>query len=146
MWASNTPCSHFAFMLDTKIVFQSTFSKGVHLSWLQNFLSINTVVHRIDLSLPLETEEKIYLCMIGREGKPYDFVSLIYLSYRFLKHKLFNTPLPSRNKLANSHADVCVELASCLEIIGVAMPSLDTVTPESLYLYLKDKLNDFSKP
>lgn len=140
MWASNADCSHFGFVLDSRLVFQSTFSKGVHLAWLPNFLQINTVVHRIDLNIDQAAEERIYLKLIEADDRPYDWTALIYLAYRFLLHKVVLEPLPTKNKLGSTRADMCIELARALEAIGVVVPSLDTATPQSLYLYLKDKL------
>ena len=140
MWASNTDCSHFSFVLDSRLVFQSTFSKGVHLSWLHNFLMINTVVHRLDIKLSAEREELIYQRLIAADDRPYDFMALIYLAYRFLLHKVILEPLPTKNKLGSTRADMCIELAKALEVIGVTVPNLDVATPQSLYLFLKDRL------
>jgi len=140
MWSTGTDCSHFAFVLDSRLVFQSTFTKGVHLSWLHNFLHINTVVHRIDLNIDAAAEERIYLKLIDAEDRPYDFMALLYLGWRYLLHKIILEPLPDKNRLAVNRADMCIELAKALEAIGLTMPILDTATPQSLYLYLKDKL------
>lgn len=140
MWATNAQCSHFGLVLDSRLVFQSTLSKGVHLSWLYNFLHVNTVVYRIDLKITAEDEEKIYQRLIQAEDRPYDWMALIYLAYRYLLHKAWHEPLPTRNKLGSPRADICIELAKALEVIGVPMPSLDTATPQSLYYYLRDKL------
>jgi hypothetical protein len=139
-WCTNTPSSHFAIVLDSRLVFQSTLSKGVHLSWLHNFLYINTIVHRIDLKATPVQEEAIYQRMIDLEDRPYDYPALIYMGYRYLLYKVMRTPLPVKNRLGSPRADICIELAKVLEVIGVRMPSLDTATPESLYYYIKDKL------
>jgi hypothetical protein len=98
------------------------------------------VVHRIDLKIDANAEELIYQRLIDAEDRQYDFMALLYMSYRYLLYKIVRTPLPTRNKLSSTHHDMCIELAKALEVIGVPMPSLDTATPQSLYLYLKDKI------
>ena len=138
-WATGAAASHVAFVLDSRLVMHSTFSKGVHLQWLQNFLKGRDIIYRIDfISMPLKLEEAVYLELISTESRNYDFGAFIYLSYRYVLHKWFKRPLPKTNNMASSNADICLELLSALNAAGIELPRLDTSHPEDIYWYLKE--------
>lgn len=138
-WCTGSSSSHMAWIMDSRIVFHSTFSRGVHLTWLHNFLNINQVVHRIDFDLTLPDEESIYQSLIYLESRGYDYGAFFYLGFMYLKYKIFGTPLPPKNKWSSSNRYICLEMAKSLKVIGLEIPYLDSTDPEGLYKYIKDK-------
>lgn len=143
-WCTGSNSSHMAWVMDNRIVFHSTFSRGVHLLWLHNFLSINQCTNRLDFNLPLDSEERLYSALIRLESKGYDYGAFIYLGFRYLLYGVFKTPLPDSNKWSSSNRFICLELAKALEVIGFYVPPLDTTDPEGLYKYIKDNYGHIS--
>lgn len=133
--------SHFAIVMDERIVFHSNFY-GAHLDWYSKFLKHAEVIFQINLTLTLELEEALYLEMVEKfDGEPYDWGALLFLWYSLIRLKLFGIPIPRKNPLSSDRANICVELAECLEVIGIELPPLDTVLPERLYYLVKEQFN-----
>lgn len=137
-WFSREDVSHFAIVIDRRYVFHSNFY-GAHLKWLSTFVKHSEVIHMLDMHLTPEQEEAIYLCLINKfDEQPYDWGAFIYLCWNMLLYRVTGRSLPIRNLWASGKGLMCTELASCLEVVGIQLPELDTVLPGRLYSLLKD--------
>ena len=93
-WALNSDCSHFAILMDRKIVFHSNFA-GAHIEPIQSFLKMNHIIHRFQFNtLPtLQQEDELWLRLIDMNyGKPYDFGAMLFLGLNLIGKKLVNLP------------------------------------------------------
>jgi hypothetical protein len=139
-WAFNEPVSHFAVVMDGKIVFHSNLL-GAHLNWWSNFSKHCEVVLRKDLDLTLIQEESVYQSLIQIEGKPYDWSAFFYFIYRGLLLRLFKIPIPETNIQKNDGGFLCVEIAKCFEGIVTLPKDLSIVTPYKLWKASFDYVN-----
>lgn len=140
-WGTGEPVSHFAIQLDKKLVFHSNFH-GAHLKWLSTFLKRNEIVYQLDLAISPEQEELIYQRLINQfDEQPYDWGALAFWFVSLLRHKITGAALPERNLWGSSRGFLCVELAQCLDVLGIDLTKLDITLPERLYFILKEKLN-----
>lgn len=139
--------SHFAIVLDNRIVFHSTLP-GAKLQWLSGFMSTHgsEIVYRMDLNLELAQEELVYRELITNFGdEPYDYGALAFALISLIKYRYLKLPLPAKNLWGSKKAHWCLELAKCLEVLGVKLPELDVISPEKLYFYLLDSMKNFIK-
>lgn len=132
-------CSHFAIVIDQRYVFHSNFY-GTNLQWRATFELGCEVVHRLDIPLSKEVEENLYQRLLRCDGRPYDWGAFFYLAFALLKYRIFKYPVPRTNPWSSNKNLMCVELASCLNVIGVRLPDLDTVFPERLYYLIKEQV------
>lgn len=137
-WIFGEPCSHFAYLLDEKLVFHSNLV-GVHLTWFDWFKDKNELVHRVDLDLTLPEQEELYLKILKlfRSGK-YDYGAMFYFGISGLLHKIFGRTMPSKNAWGSENAWMCEELFLPLSEQIQLPASLDIITPERLYLLVVD--------
>lgn len=134
--AMGSVCSHFAIIIDEKVVFHSNF-KGAHVEFIQTFEKQSRIVYQIDLLLTFAEEELIYEECIKYDGDSYDWGAFAYLIYSYLKKKLFKSPMPTENPWGHKGWLMCVELANVLNVIGINIPHLDAFEPEKLYSNLR---------
>lgn len=139
-WLTKERVSHFAFVLDNKIVFHSNFV-GANLNWFKAFSKSAETVYRIDLDwLSKDQEDSIYNELYRKfDGDGWDFGAALYLIFWRITHPGPLT-LPTRNLWSSSRHALCIELAEVLKVIGVTLPSLDTLLPERLYFEVKPQL------
>jgi len=137
--ATHSVCSHFAIVIDNRIVFHSNF-KGAHVEFLPSFLKHNTICYQLDLLLTPQQEEDIYQECLKYDGKPYDFGAFFYLIWCFIKNKLFKTPFAKQNLWSDRDYVMCVELAKILQVIGIDIKDLDLYLPQNLYSNLRLKI------
>lgn len=132
--------SHFAWILDDKLAFQSNFA-GVHPIWVNRFLNENAIVWRIDLDkLSLPDEEKLYLEILKHDGQKYDYGAFAYQGLAWAGYRLGLTKPATVNKWGSKHRQLCLELATALEIFDIFVPNLDAMVPDALYHYLSGAL------
>lgn len=137
-WGLNEPVSHMAIVFDNRIVFHSNF-KGIHIEWFETFKKTNVIVYEIEFNLTLEQEEQIYKEIITKnDGKSYDYAGLLYLTYKGIMHKMFNTALPSTNKWASKNQFFCIEILSLFKQIEIDT-NIEVSTPYQVYKLLKEK-------
>jgi hypothetical protein len=137
-------CSHFAFVFETRgagIMFESNLI-GTHPSFFKNSLKSHTIVHEIEIPLDMNTEDLIWdACVENFDGKPYDFLGIVYLGWRKLLLRFLGKPLPEKNKWSREGALFCDELYSILNIIP-EFPFLPVMngmqTPHDIWDKLKD--------
>lgn len=135
--------SHMAIVIDNKIVFHSNFY-GAHLKWLTSFLKRSEVVYELSLDLTFDEEERIYQRLIHQfDEQPYDWGAIAYWFYAMLRHRITGWALPKSNPWGSDRGFLCVELAECLDVLGLDLSDLDMVTPEALYFTLKEALDAY---
>ncbi len=139
-WGLNEPVSHFAIILDDKIVFQSNFF-GTRLCWKKKFLNHSTIVFKKELSLSSEQEEAVYNELVLLDGHPYDFLALFYFIWRGFLWRFLGLQFPKSNLLGQKTAFLCTELAKSLtSALKIELPdNLDMLSPYRLYLLFENE-------
>lgn len=144
-WALNSDCSHFAILMDRKIVFHSNFT-GVHIEPIQSFLKMNHIIHRLQLNtLPtLQQEDELWLRLIDiNYGKSYDVGAMLFLGFNLIAHKLVNWPISKNNLWQTKEAFICTEILESLSGLKLGsatfpdMGRVDMRKPHDLYLEIK---------
>lgn len=146
MWAFDEPCAHFAVEFDNKFILHSNML-GFHPVWSKNWHEHNTVVHSIEVDLPLEKEEQVFQALLdANNGKPYDFLAVSFFAWRALLWKCFRIPLP-RNGPNWDHGILCTEVYGLLptSIVPSFQIRLSIITPETLFQIINHKLNVMDK-
>lgn len=147
-WGLDEPVSHFAIVFDDRLVFHSNLF-GVHLEWFNTFKKHQEIVFQINVSLPLEKEERVYLDILGQhDSKPYDYLAFIYFMWCGFLRKFFNKEMPKRSQLNNTGAYLCTELAFViLNLLKLEEKDLDLsiTSPFQLYLLCKRVNYDSTK-
>lgn len=149
-WAFNEDVSHFAIILDERIVFHSNLL-GVHLQWFETFKKSSEVVYSLSLKTSEEKENEVYFELIKHDKRPYDWGAFVYLAWRGFLFRFFSKPIPTgKNPLGSDRLDLCLELASALKPVLNIRDNLDMVTPFKLYTILKPQVEscyaDVSNP
>lgn len=106
--------SHFAIVFDDRWVFHSRMSQGVHVEPYYHFKKKNTVL----CSLKRETctmgeiECQLLQDQLVRKayGRKYDKWAIAYFIWRIILKKLFNRPIPDKNKWESKNKWFCNEL------------------------------------
>lgn len=127
-------CSHFAFVFETKaagLMFQSDLL-GTAPAFYETALKTHTVVHQFDLPLPPEQEDAAWDLIVSKyDGKPYNYMGILYLGWRFLLKRAFGLALPLVNRWATPGTYFCDQLYDVLnQLPGVpkinVMSGMDT--------------------
>lgn len=133
------PVSHVAFSFDDKFVIHSNLL-GVHLQWHKSFLSSCQVVAYAQYDFCLPDEEEIFQGILDAyDGSAYDFGALLYFSKRMLEYRLFDRPLPPKNKWGSDRAFLCTGVFGKIpdrlrkQIILEDFPDYDIVTPWTIF-------------
>jgi len=101
--------SHFFIMFFGFLVIDSTFSKGLAARNIDNFKKDNEIVKLYDFSS--NVSDDIYFYEVSeRLGRKYDFIGILYIGWRIFLKKIFNTPIPKKNKLERKDKDFCTEV------------------------------------
>jgi hypothetical protein len=147
-WGLDEPVSHFAIVFDGRIVFHSNLF-GVHLKWFDTFKKSQEIVFSIDIKLPLEQEEQVYLDIIGtQDGQSYDYCAFFYFMWRGFLRKFFGIPMPLKSFANQKKAFLCTELAfAILNLLKLNEKDLDLsiTSPFQLYLLCKRVNHDSTK-
>ena len=116
-WGLSTDCSHFLIVFNSPaggLCFHSNLL-GTHPKFWKNTKKQLSVVHEIDLDLPIEVEDRVWDIVVDRyDGKGYDFKAFAYLGWRIILKKLFNKPMPVKNKWAEDQKFLCDEIYAAL--------------------------------
>jgi hypothetical protein len=147
-WGLDEPVSHFAIVFDDRLVFHSNLI-GVHLKWYETFKKSQEIVFSIDIKLPLEQEERVYLDVIGtHDGRPYDYKAFFYFMWRGFLRKFFGNEMPKTSSMNENKAFLCTELAfALLNLLKLNEKELDLsiTSPFQLYLLCKRVNYDSTK-
>lgn len=125
-WATEESVSHCAVQIAGYVI-HSTFADGVHVTTLNDFLSVNTVVD--DLIVPRAHHKSIYQNLLAENGHSYDFLAFAWLGMSLVWKKLSGHLIPGPNRWASRKAFLCTEVIT--EAVFGEQDS--SSTPEALY-------------
>lgn len=128
---SDTP-SHVAFLFFNTIVVDSDLISGVKESTFEDLQKKYKIVKTF--ILPVTPEESYRYLELARNkiiGSKYDWPAIIYFSWRVALKKLFNIPIPDKNKLAVPNMHFCTEVYNI-----IAGGDHGMVSPNDLMLYM----------
>lgn len=129
--------SHVALLVNERWVFESVLESGVRVLTYKKWLSINQELVKIPChegTMPFEHVKQEYKKI---KDKKYDWLGVIYLGYRVFLNKLFNAPIPNKNKWENKDKYFCCEAISQLTHV----PYYAMRTPVDLMLHIIEKQN-----
>lgn len=151
-WGLNSDCSHFALCFDegsadkepdTGIVFHS-YGKGTQLGWLRSFLQHVTVVHCLELRVPLtlEEEEAVYKAILSTEAdRYYDYPALLWFSWRVLLWKVLRLKVEGVNRWQTTSNRLCTGIIPAvqraLQLGPVTLESTQLMSPHAIFESLK---------
>lgn len=137
------PCSHFSFVFESQsqgLLFQSNllgtgvefFSKAKK-SWGY------TIVHEIDLPMPVEEEDRAWDIIVNQYSDTnYNFLGAIYLGWRCILKRIFKTMLPIENKWNQNNSVFCDQIYTILNLLNdPRLPKINVMsgmdTPETVW-------------
>lgn len=122
---SLAPVSHFIIVFDDKLVFESTLSRGLHVTTLSE---AHDPIISFEFVPPLSSKVKglIYEKALELSGNSYDLSSMLYISWRMFLKKFFNKEIPKKNSTEINDQYFCVEV---IEIINGAFKALGLQCP-----------------
>lgn len=139
-----TDCSHFALVFNSPaggLMFESNLL-GTHPKFFKTALKHMTIVHEIDVLLPVEIENQIWDIVVDRyDDEPYNFKGFLYFCWRGFLKRFLGIPFPMKGLYDRSNGDLCVEVYKALTDAGV-MPDLNIdlsiTSPHDLFLKLRE--------
>ena len=138
------PSSHFSFVFESAakgLMFESNLL-GTHPAFLQTSLKTHTIVHEKNIPMTVEREDLIWDLVVQKyDGKGYDFLGALYLGLCKLGQRLFNFPMPTKNKWGQPDKFFCNEVYDVFNQIP-GMPTIDVMsgmdTPEDVWKHLEN--------
>lgn len=131
-YVTGEACSHVALRLDSHLVIHAKFS-GVDVDLWETFKRDYEVVHTLEPTGQVNTEQIIAKLALNYEGSHYDYLGFFYLGLYLLAKRLgISSIFGQNNKWAKGPNYMCTELVG--ELVDGEKNSL--LTPEQL----KDKL------
>lgn len=125
-WGLDVDCSHFLIVFESPsggLCFESNLL-GTHPRFWKNDQKNLTVVHQIDVAIPIEVEDRVWDVVVDKyDGKSYDYGAFAYFCWRAILKKVFKIPMPAKNKWAKTGAYLCDEVYMSLVDAGV-LPDL----------------------
>lgn len=149
-WGLDVDCSHFILVFESPgggLCFESNLL-GTHPKFWKNDQKTLTIVHELDVKLPVETENKVWDVVVDKyDGKPYDYGAFVYFAWRAILKKIFKIPMPAKNKLEKSGTYLCDEVYQALVDAG-ALPDLGIdiamSSPHDVFVKLSEHLKQVS--
>ena len=112
--------SHVAILINEKWVFESTLESGVNRMSYKKWKEKNEEVAKIKCTQDRTLEEVIgYFREI--KDKKYDYMAIIYFSWRVILLHLLNLQIPAKNKLNNPNRFFCTEVVGKMTNIDCQM-------------------------
>ena len=106
--------SHIAVLLDGTMVVESTFTTGVRIIPYSHWVKKNEELYRI----PCIEEHRDGQDTLNKAfvlwGKGYDWIGILFFTWRFLGLLLLKRPLPAKNHWQSSKRYFCCEYAGSL--------------------------------
>lgn len=113
-WGLDEPVSHFSLVFDQRFVISSNLL-GVHLSWYKTLCQNSVSYYEIDMPLPLEKEEEVYLAIMnGFDGSNYDYDLFLKFIEAGIKKKLFKKPIDLSKSSTQNNKFLCTEIIQLL--------------------------------
>lgn len=143
-WGVKTKSSHFLSVFDKRLVLHSALF-GVDLKWYKNYLLHNEIVESVEIEIPSELEERIYISFLDAEdGKGYDYPALAYWFYRGFLNRYFGVAIPQRNAWSSNRLLLCLAIYSKLpyEVTGEKIDDdeLEMMTTDQLMGIIKARI------
>lgn len=127
--------SHYFMIFFRKIVLESRLESGVRITYWGAFLKKNTIIKLFVPAGEAEKREKrgrmFSRILENTYGKAYDFMAVLYYSYRILLKKWFGKKMPKKNKWNHEDKFFCDEIYS--EVSGEDM---SMKSPNDLMKYM----------
>lgn len=106
--------SHVAVLLNDTFVIESVFGKGVRLIPYSQWKKKNIELYKIPCTHEYRSSAEIFSHLFEVWGKPYDWLGILYFSYRFIRKIYFKKELGNVNKWERSTHFFCIEFAARL--------------------------------
>lgn len=129
--------SHVAILIQERWVIESTMESGVRVIPYQDWLKINIEINKIKCTKQW-TMEQIKSIYKPLKGLKYDYMGIIYFSYRIFLNRVFSMPIPQQNYYNHDDMFFCSEMVS--KMTGV---SYEMVAPVQLMVKIENKLGEF---
>lgn len=127
--------SHVSLLVNNWLILESTLTSGVRIIPLEAWKkSGNTIIYSVKCIKKREWEDLIK-SVFKLYGRKYDYLGILYFSYRIILQKFLNIPLPTKNKLESPNKYFCVEL-----IEQVTKEDYEMTSPVQLMLSLAKNL------
>lgn len=110
--------SHVAILLNETIIIESTLTTGVRMLPYNKWKQINEELYKIDRT---GKGECVKCLLFEVWGKKYDWFGILYFTYQMIKHLIFKSNLPDKNKWEREEYFFCTEFAARLEGYNYSM-------------------------
>lgn len=110
--------SHVGILIDNTFVIEAVIPSGIRIIPYKKWQDINIQLYKIPSKNQAENLNDL---LFEIWGKKYDFLGILYFGYEMLKHKLFKTQLPHKNKWERENYFFCTEFAARLEGYNYSM-------------------------
>lgn len=88
---------------------------GTHPKFFKTALKHMSVVHQIELDIPIEEENAIWDFVVDQvDGLSYNYLGFLYFCYRAFLKRAFRIPLPSSNPWSQEGTYLCPEVLRAL--------------------------------
>jgi hypothetical protein len=105
--------SHVAVLIDETYVIESTMTTGVRVIPYNKWQEKNEELYKIPcIQNKRLLVEKTKMVLFEVWGKKYDYVGIIYFTYCMIKHLVFKSCLPDKNKFERENYYFCTEFAA----------------------------------
>lgn len=128
--------SHVSILINDCMIIESTLTTGVRIipyyAWM---LSGNNVEHKITCTNHREWDE-VMQSVLRLWGRKYDYLGILYFTWRLLLERYFKLKLPLKNKLQSKKRFFCVEL-----IENLTQGNYEMTSPAALMVKLENIVN-----
>lgn len=114
--------SHVAILVNNKWVLESTLESGVRVISYKKWLEINEEVFKIRCD-KLKDFENIKIKFKKLKNKKYDYLGILYLSWRIFLKLIFKRSIPQKNKWHKENRYFCSEVIGKIQGINYEMTS-----------------------
>lgn len=125
--------SHVCILVNDCLIIESTLTTGVRIipyyAWM---LSGNKIEHSITCTNSRHWDE-VMQSVLRLYGRKYDYLGILYFSFRLLLEKYLKLKLPTKNKLQSKDRFFCVEL-----IENLTGGDYEMTSPASLMVKLEN--------
>ena len=104
------PCSHLCIILRQTLVIESTLSTGVRIIPYSHWIKENKILYAFEKPYEGNLSEYIPAIMHKMWGKPYDYMGILYFTWRVALKMICGAPLPKTNKWDSPTKRFCVEI------------------------------------
>lgn len=115
--------SHAAVLIDETWVFESTFSSGVRVVPYSEWLKINEELYKVPCSIKVRSSKDTLEKAAKLWGSKYDWLGILFFTWRYLGLILLKKPLPSKNRWESPDRHFCTEFMAKLTEEDYSMKS-----------------------